>query len=72
MIKAQQINTAKPQEFKMKNESIRKILENHSVPCYEKDGHIFADAMISGSSLFEEVEDLTGYTKKKIYEWLGY
>lgn len=56
----------------MKNESIRKILENHSVPCYEKDGHIFADTMIAGSSEFEEVEDLTGYTRRQIYEWLGY
>lgn len=56
----------------MKNEHIRKILENHSVPCYENDGHIFADSMIAGSSLFEEVEDITGCTSRQIYEWLGY
>ena len=56
----------------MANEAIRKILDNHSVPCYEKDGRIFADTMISGSSVFDEVDDLTGYTRKQVYEWLGY
>ena len=56
----------------MRNEAIRKILEDHSIPCYEKDGHIFADTMIAGSSVFEDVEDLTGCTRKQIYEWIGY
>lgn len=56
----------------MKNEAIRKILDNHSVPCYEKDGHIFADTMIAGYSQFDDVDDLTGYTRKQVYEWLGY
>ncbi|MGN0404035.1 MAG: hypothetical protein ACI4F1_02315 [Bariatricus sp.] len=56
----------------MKNETIMRILKDHSVPCFQTDGHIFADTMIAGSALFEDVEDLTGYDKKQLYNWLGY
>lgn len=54
----------------MKNEAIRKILEAHSIPCYEQGLRIYADTMIGDP--FEEVDDLTGYSKDQIYEWLGY
>lgn len=56
----------------MKNETIRKILELHSIPCYEQNGRVYADTMLSGSEIFEEVEDLTGWTRKQLYDWLGY
>ena len=53
-------------------ENIEKILIAHSVSYFIKDGHIFADSMMSGTSLFEVVEDLTTLTKKQLYSWLGY
>ena len=56
----------------MKVEYIEKILISHSVPYFVKDGHIFADSMMSGTELFEVVEDLTALTKKQLYELLGY
>ena len=56
----------------MTNEIIRKILENHGVPCYEQNGRIFADSMYAHMELFEQVEDLTGYTKQQLLNWLGY
>lgn len=56
----------------MNNQNIACILKMHSVPFFEKDGHIYADSMISDVSLFEEIEDMTGKSKKEIYEWLGY
>ena len=56
----------------MTNNQIIKILNAYSIPYYEKDGRIFADSMLSGTSRFEEVEDFTGCTKKQLYEWLGY
>lgn len=56
----------------MKISRIKKILDAHSVPNFEKEGHIYADSMISGSGLFEEVEDLTGWSMKKLRAWLGY
>lgn len=56
----------------MKVENIEKILISHSVPYFVKDEHIFADSMMSGTELFEVVEDLTTLTKKEILIWLGY
>ncbi len=56
----------------MENLAIEKILKAHSVPYYEKNGRIFADSMLAGTEIFEEVEDVTGFSKKKLYEWLGY
>ena len=56
----------------MKVENIEKILISHSVPYFVKDGHIFADSMMSSIRLFEVVEDLTALTKKQLYNWLGY
>lgn len=53
-------------------ERIARILDAHSVPHYEKDGHIYADSMISGTELFEEVEDVTNWTASKLAAWLGY
>ncbi len=51
---------------------IKRILDLHSVPNYEKDGRIYADSMISGYSLFQEVEDVTDWTFEQLAAWLGY
>lgn len=56
----------------MENSKIGKILDLHNIPHYEKDGEIFADSMIAYTGKFEYVENLTGYSKKALYEWLGY
>lgn len=56
----------------MKNSNIKKILDAHSVPNFEKEGRIYADSMLAGSDLFEEVEDLTGWNLEKLRAWLGY
>lgn len=51
---------------------IKRILDLHGVPHYEKDGHIYADSMISGNKTFEEVLDVTNWTKSHLAAWLGY
>ena len=53
-------------------EKIRKILDLHGVPNYTENGNIYADSMISGKKLFEEVENVTDWTKSQLYIWLGY
>ena len=54
------------------NEKIAKILDAHFVPHFEKDGRIFADSMMAGTALFEEVEDCTNWSIAKMRSWLGY
>lgn len=56
----------------MNIERIAEILTLHSVPYRIEGGRIYADTMAAGSTLFEEVEDLTGYTRSQLYAWLGY
>lgn len=51
---------------------ICRVLEMHSVPYFEKDGRIFADSMLADAELFEEVEDVTDWSKSELYCWLGY
>ena len=53
-------------------EEIARILDAHSVPYFIKDGRIYADSMIAFTALFEEVEDVTDYTRSQLYAWLGY
>ena len=56
----------------LSNVRISRILKNHNIPHYEKDGHVYADCMYAGEPLFKYVDDLTGYTVKKLRDWLGY
>ena len=56
----------------MNEKQIIHILDLHSVPHYEADGRIYADSMISGTDLFQEVEDVTDWTKSHLAAWLGY
>ncbi|MBR1948369.1 MAG: hypothetical protein IKA30_01090 [Alphaproteobacteria bacterium] len=52
--------------------AISKILDNHSIPYYIKGDRIYADSMQAFTKLFENVVDLTDYTKSELYDWLGY
>lgn len=56
----------------MKNEKIKRILELHNIPYYEKNDEVFADSMIAYTESFQEVENVTGWSKKQLYNWLGY
>ena len=51
---------------------IAQTLEAHSVPYYIENNRIFADSMICGTQMFDEVVDLTDYTCSKLFAWLGY
>lgn len=52
--------------------AIRQILKDHSVPHYELNGSIFADSMIGGTELFEEVINVTNMSRAELLRWLGY
>ena len=56
----------------MTNQQIGRLLDLHSVPYYEENGHIFADSMDSFRQLWDEVIDLTNYTRRQVLDWLGY
>ena len=56
----------------MTNQQIGKMLELHSVPFYEENGHIYADSMIAFTQLWDKVEDLTNYSRRQLLDWLGY
>lgn len=51
---------------------IENILKSHNVPYYIENGCIYADSMVSDTDVFEHVENVTNWTKKKLYSWLGY
>lgn len=51
---------------------IKSILDDHGVPNYIVNGRIYADSMIASTDTFEVVEDLTNYSRAKLYAWLGY
>jgi hypothetical protein len=56
----------------MTNATIKQILKNHGVPHYELNGNIYADSMITGTALFEIVENVTLWTRSELMQWLGY
>jgi hypothetical protein len=56
----------------MSNKRIAWILDNHGIPHFEENDRIYADSMIVGTELFEQTDDLTGYTVGKLRKWLGY
>jgi hypothetical protein len=56
----------------MTNATIKQILKNHGVPCYEINGNVYADSMISGTKLFERVENVTLWSRTQLMTWLGY
>jgi hypothetical protein len=57
----------------MTNEELINVLNLHSVPYrVDKANHILADNMLAWAKPLEDETDVTGYTKREIYEWLGY
>lgn len=59
----------------MTNAQISKILALHSVSSYEDSGHIYAVGIytIRGQEgAFEDVVDMTGWSRHDVYNWLGY
>ena len=53
-------------------ERIKSILDSHGVPNFIAAGRIFADSMSAFTAPFEEIEDLTDYTRAELFAWLGY
>ena len=56
----------------MEYEKILKVLEAHGIPFFITGKQIFADSMISGTGLFEQVEEITKMNKSQFMQWLGY
>lgn len=63
---AKEIDTLK--DIKQK----RKILNMHGIPYFEKNNNIYADTMEAGTKKFEKCANVTEWSIKKLYEWLGY
>lgn len=57
---------------KTTTQQIKHILKLHSIPYYIKGKDIFVDSMEAGTKLFEKVEKVTNWSKKRLYFWLGY
>lgn len=51
---------------------IERILKNHCIPYYIENDRIYADSMIAGTAVFEDVEDVTDWTSDDLASWLGY
>ena len=51
---------------------IQTILDAHGVPNFIASGRIYADSMIAFTAPFEEIEDLTDYSRADLFAWLGY
>lgn len=51
---------------------IQTILDAHGVPNFIAAGRIFADSTGAFTAPFEEIEDLTDYTRAELFAWLGY
>ena len=51
---------------------IQAILDDHGVPNFIAAGRIFADSMVAFTAPFEEIEDLTDYSRAELFAWLGY
>ena len=51
---------------------IARLLTNHGVPYKIVGERILADSMIGGTELFEITEDVTGWSLRKLLDWLGY
>lgn len=51
---------------------IQAVLDAHGVPNFIAAGRIFADSMGAFTAPFEEIEDLTDYSRAELFAWLGY
>lgn len=53
-------------------EYIVKVLAQHSIPFKIECNRVYADSMLAGTETFEQVVDVTDWTKSNLYAWLGY
>lgn len=51
---------------------IENILKLHNVPYYIENDCIYADSMIADTEIFECTKNVTQWTQKQLYAWLGY
>lgn len=56
----------------MTHEQITRILDDHGIPYYTNSGNIYADSMEAGTALFENVVNVSAWTRSQLYAWLGY
>ena len=56
----------------MRISELIKILDLHNVPYYTENGSIYVDSMLSGTDVFENVGEVTGWSRQQLYAWLGY
>lgn len=57
----------------MNNQEIKKILKEHCIESYIANEQIYAITIYTkDGQAYEEPENLTGYTKKQLFEYLGY
>lgn len=56
----------------MTEKQITTTLRRHSVPYLIQNGHILADSMEAGKDLFSSTVDVTMWTAKQLFAWLGY
>lgn len=57
----------------MNNKKIRNILDQHHIENRESSGRVYAvNAWTQNGRYYEELEDVTDYTKSELYAWLGY
>lgn len=59
---------------KMSNKTIVQILKKHSINYrIDETGHIFADnGYTYNGEWFDGCIDVTGWSRQKLYSWLGY
>lgn len=57
----------------MNNQEIKKILTAHGIDNYNENGQLYAITIYTkNGQAYEEPENVTGYTKKQLFEYLGY
>lgn len=53
-------------------EYIAKVLTQHSIPFQIENHRVYVDCMLAGTETFEQIVDVTDWTKSELYAWLGY
>lgn len=56
----------------MNIKTITEILDRHGIPYLIQGGRVLADSMLAFTPVFSETVDITGWTVKQLYSWLGY
>lgn len=56
----------------MNVKTITAILDRNGIPYLIQGGRVLADSMLAFTPVFSETVDVTGWTVKQLYSWLGY